>query len=63
MGALRAACDMAAERGGAAALDRRHHLELAHVTGVGTAPSRPLGAENIRDLQHETRHGNAPVLR
>ena len=34
-------------------LDRRHDLELAeaHMAGVGSAPRRPVGAEDIRDLQ------------
>jgi hypothetical protein len=49
---------MPAERGRAAALDRRHDLQLveAHVTGIGSAPCRSVAAENIRDLQPWTRH-------
>src|SRR5260370_15569058 len=58
VGALRvlAARDMAAERCRAAALDRRHHLELAeaHMAGIGLAPCRSMAAENIRDLQRRT---------
>ena len=52
-----AARDMAAERRRAAALDRRHHLELAEadMTGIGLAPRRPVAAEDIRDLQRWTR--------
>jgi hypothetical protein len=39
IGAVLTARDMAAERRGAAALDRRHHLELAgaDMAGIGTA--------------------------
>jgi hypothetical protein len=45
--------DMAAERRGAAALDRRHRLQLAEadMAGIGTAPGSAVRAENIRDLQ------------
>ena len=45
--------NMPAERCGAAALDRAHHFELvkADVTAVGATPSRPVVAEDIRDLQ------------
>ena len=48
-----ATCNMAAERRRAAALDRRHHLQLveAHVSAVGLTPSGSVVAENIRDLQ------------
>ena len=51
--ALLAARDMAAERRSAAALDRRHHLELAEadMAGIGPAPCRAMVAEDIRDLQ------------
>src|SRR5450631_136107 len=57
--ALLAACDMTAECRRAAALDRRHHLELpeAHVAGVGFTPRRSIAAEDIRDLQRRPRHG------
>ena len=48
-----AARDMAAERCRAAALDRRHHLELAEadMAGIGLAPRRSMAAEDIRNLQ------------
>jgi hypothetical protein len=51
--AVLAACDMPAEGRRAAALDRRHHLELAeaHMAGIGVTPRRSMAAENIRDLQ------------
>ena len=51
--ALLAARDMPAESRRAAGLDGRHHLELAeaHMAGVGSAPGRPVGAEDVRDLQ------------
>src|SRR6202158_3679683 len=56
--ALLAARDMSAESCGAAALDRRHHLELAeaHMAGIGPAPCRAVAAKDIRDLQRWTRH-------
>ena len=52
MGAGLAAFDMAAQRRGSAALDRRHDLQLAeaHVTGVGGTPSRPVATEDVRHL-------------
>jgi hypothetical protein len=58
--AVLAARDMPAQRRGAAALDRRHHLQLAeaHMAGIGFAPSRSMIAENIRDLQRRTRHAS-----
>ncbi len=61
VGALLATRDMTAERGGAAALDGRHYLELAeaHMACVGAPPGRPEGAEDVRDLQARTRHGTA----
>jgi hypothetical protein len=44
---------MAAERGGAAMLDRRHDLELmqAEVSGMGHAIGRPRGTEDVGDLE------------
>jgi hypothetical protein len=41
---------MAAERRCAAALDRRHHLELveADVAGIGSTPCRLVVAEDIQ---------------
>ena len=50
---------MAAERRGAAALDRRHHFELAEadMAGIGTAPCPgAMIAEDIRNLQRRARH-------
>jgi hypothetical protein len=43
---------MAAERHRAAALDGRHHLQLieADVPGIGSAPRRPVVAEDIYRL-------------
>ncbi len=59
VGTLLAAHDVAAERLGPAALDGRHHLELAEadVTGVGATPCRTEGAEDIRDLERRAGHG------
>jgi hypothetical protein len=56
--ALLAARHMAAECRRAAALDRRHDLELteAHTAGVGFTPRRSMAAEDIRDLHRWTRH-------
>src|SRR4029077_6355748 len=53
VGAFFAARDMPAEGRRAAALDRRHYLQLAeaHVAGVGLAPRRSVVAADIRDLQ------------
>ena len=58
IGAVLAARDMPAEGCGAAALDRRHHLQLveADMAGVGLTPGRSMAAENIRDLQNRARH-------
>jgi hypothetical protein len=49
---------MAAEFRTAAAFDGRHDLELAEteVSGLSVTPVRPVGAEDIRDLQGGTRH-------
>ncbi len=40
-------------------LDGRHDPELAEaqMAGLGPTPGRPVGAEDIRDLQRRTRHG------
>src|SRR5262249_33022490 len=48
--------DMAAERRGPAALDRRHDLELAeaHAPGAGRSASGAVGAEDGRNLQSGT---------
>jgi hypothetical protein len=58
VGAVFAARDMPAEGRRAAALDRRHYLQLAeaHVAGVGLAPRRSVVAVDIRDLQNRTPH-------
>src|SRR5271166_873927 len=54
-----AARDMPPERCRAAALDRRHHLELAEadMAGIGLTPCRSMAAENIRDLPRRAGHG------
>ena len=56
--AVLAALDVAAERGSAAGLDRRHDLQLgeARMTGVGLAPCRPVGAKDVGDLEARPRH-------
>ena len=53
-----AACDVAAERCCAAALDCTHHLKLveAHMAAVGLTPSGPVIAEDVRDLQSWSNH-------
>jgi hypothetical protein len=45
--------NMPAKHRCAAALNRRHHLQLgqADMPNVGGTPDRTMGAENIRDLQ------------
>ena len=52
------ALDVSAERRGPAGLDRRHHLQLseAHVTRVGLAPSRAMGAKDVGDLEARPLH-------
>ena len=52
------ACDVAAERRRAAALDRAHHLQLveAHMTTVGLTPGGTVIAEDVRDLQSWSNH-------
>src|SRR5215472_11757403 len=54
-----AACDMAAERRRATALDRTHHLQLlkAQMSAIGLPPSRAVIAEDVRDLQSWSSHG------
>ncbi len=56
--ALLAARNVAAEGRRAAALDRRHHLQLAeaHMAGIGPVPCRSMAAEDIRDLQRRAQH-------
>jgi hypothetical protein len=55
---LLAARDMTAEGCRAAALDRRHHLQLfeADMAGIGFTPCRSTVAEDIRNLQGRARH-------
>ena len=50
--------DMPAESRRAAALDRRHHLQLAEadVASIGFTPGGPVVAEDVRDLQNWTDH-------
>ena len=58
-------CSYAGDAPAAPGLDGRHHLELAkaQVAGPGPAPGRPLGAEDIRDLQRSPGHGAAGFTR
>src|SRR5215468_6154845 len=58
-GRILAACDMAAERRRATALDRTHHLQLlkAHMGAVGLTPGKAVIAEDVRDLQSWSSHG------
>ena len=53
-----AACDVAAERRRAAALDCTRHLQLveAHMAAVGLTPSGTVIAEDVRDLQNWSNH-------
>jgi hypothetical protein len=55
--AVLAAHDMAAESHRAAALDRRHHLQLAEtdVASIGFTPSRPV----VRKMSATSRIGRA----
>src|SRR6516225_1372557 len=57
--AILAALDMAAERGRAALLDRRHDLELiqAHMPDMGSAPARSMAMKDVCDLQPRATHG------
>src|SRR5271156_2917603 len=63
--AVLAAHDMPAESGRAAALGRRHHLQLAEadVTCIGFTPSGPMVAEDIRDLGGGTSHDRRGLCR
>ena len=49
-------CSYAGDAPAAPGLDGRHHLKLAEaqVAGPGAAPGRPVGAEDVRDLQRST---------
>jgi hypothetical protein len=55
VGALLTAFDMATQRRGSAALDRRHDLELAeaHMAGMGRMPSRSVMAEGVCHLDRQ----------
>src|ERR1700722_6372647 len=63
--AVLTALDMAAESRGAAALDRRHYLQLAEtdMTGIGLPPCRAMVAEDIRDLQGGASHDRRGLCR
>src|SRR6202040_1035517 len=63
--ALRAALDMTAEGGRAAALDSRHHLELAEadMPGIGLAPGGPMAVKDVCDLQPRAAHRRRTRLR
>ena len=56
--AVLAALDVAAERGSATGLDRRHDFQLVEVDvpGVGLPPRRPVGAKDVGDLEGRPRH-------
>src|SRR6266478_3905025 len=56
-----AACDMPAERRGATALDRTHHLQLleAHMPAVGLAPGRTV----ISHLCQQRSYRYPPAIR
>ena len=58
MAAVLACLDMTAEGGGAAGLDRRHHLHLteAQMTGMGRAPGGTMAMKDIGDLQRRAAH-------
>ena len=60
-----AAHDMAAESHRAAALDRRHHLQLAKadVTCISFTPGGPVVAEDIRDLKGGASHDRGGLCR
>ncbi len=51
------------QRRAAALLDGRHDLELtyAQVSALRDAPCRPVGAEDVRDLQGGAPHGKGPI--
>jgi len=55
---------MAAECGGATALDRRHDLELgnAQVTGLNGAIAGPFSSEDIGDLKRGAQAGSVAVF-
>jgi hypothetical protein len=43
---------MSAQRRGAALFDGRHDLQLSQAQVCTLSPGRPVGTEDIRDLQH-----------
>jgi hypothetical protein len=63
--AVLTARNVPAERSGAAALDRAHHLQLmkAHMTCIGATPGRSEVAENIRNLLSRTRQESRRLCR
>ena len=63
--AVLAVHDMPAESQRAAALDRRHYLQLAEadVACIGFTPSGPVVAEDIRDLQGGASHDRRGLCR
>src|SRR5438128_11353051 len=63
--AILAALDMPAERGRAALLDRRHHLELtqAHMPGIGATPVGSMAMKDVCDLQPRAAHGRPATPR
>ena len=62
MAAVLAAFDMAAECGGAAALDRRHHLELgqADMAGIRRTPRWSMNSKDIGDLERWSHRDQPP---
>ena len=60
-----AARNMTSERRRAAALDGRHHLQLAkaHMAAIGLTPSGTMVAEDIRNLQSWAEHERRVLLR
>jgi len=60
--AVLAALDMAAKRGRAAGLDRRHYLELgqAHVASICRTPGWSMNAEDIGDLERRSHPDQPP---
>src|SRR5215467_7731269 len=60
-----AARDMTSERRCSAALDGRHHLQLAeaHTGAIGLTPSGTVVAEDIRNFQSWTEHERRVLLR
>ena len=65
MAAILAALDMTTEGSRAAALDSRHHLELAkaHMTSIGLAPGGAMVKEDVGDLQPGAAHHRRARLR